>query len=336
MMATGINNLLEEIVESEEKAAQDERAHTNIMVVDDEPIMRNLLTDVLQNEGYHVHNFSQAEDALKNVIDDKVAIIITDIKMKGMDGMELLKRVKEINHAIDVVVMTGYASVNTAVESMKLGAVDYLTKPLNIDQIRLIVNKTVERRFLKKRANESAFYKKMSQVDGLTELFNHRFFQRLLDIEIARANREKWPVSLIILDIDNFKVLNDKNGHPVGDLALKKISWLLKQNFRDCDFVCRYGGEEFAVIIPNADKALAKKMAGRIRKIVEKAEFEHEETLPQGTFTISLGIAEYPVDAQSKAELIEKADQALYQAKSKGKNRVVVYNRQMKSLHLKQ
>ncbi len=332
MMVTGINNLLEEIVQSEEKAAQDARSLTNIMVVDDEPIMRNLLTDVLQDEGYSVRNFSQAEDALKKVISDNVAIIITDIKMKGMDGMELLRRAKEMNHAVDVVVMTGYASIGTAIESMKLGAIDYLTKPLNIDQIRLIVNKTVERQFLKKRANESAFYKKMSQVDGLTELFNHRFFQELLRIEINRANREKWPLSLIILDVDNFKIYNDKNGHPMGDVALKSTAWLLKQNFRDCDFACRYGGEEFAVIIPNADKQLAKKMANRIRRIIEKAEFENEETLPQGTFTISLGIAEYPLDAQSQEALIEKADQALYKAKDKGKNRVVVYKSRTKPI----
>lgn len=333
MSAPGANKLLEETVESEEKAAKEERSHTNIMVVDDEPIMRDLLTDVLEEEGYHVRNFSHAEEALKKVIEDNVEVIITDIMMKGMDGMELLRRVKKINHAVDVVVMTGYSSINTAVESMKLGAIDYLTKPLNIDQIKLIVNKTVERRSLQRRANESAFYKKLSQVDGLTELFNHRFFQEILDIEISRANREKWPVSLIILDIDNFKILNDKNGHPVGDLALKKISWMLKQNSRDCDFVCRYGGEEFVIILPNINKLLAKKMAGRIRKTIEKTEFEHEETLPQGKLTISLGVAGYPADAKSKKELIKKTDQALYQAKSNGKNQVVVYSSKVKSIH---
>jgi diguanylate cyclase (GGDEF)-like protein len=321
-----VNNLLEHIDQLEERAPQDERSRTNILIVDDEQIMRDLLTDVLRTEGYNVGSLSQPEEALKKATDNGVEIIITDIKMKGMNGIELLRRVKEINPDIDVIVMTGYASVQTAVESMKLGAVDYLTKPLNIDQVRLIVNKTTERRFLKRRASESVFYKKLSRLDGLTELFNHRFFQQLLNIEVARAKREGWPLSLIMLDIDDFKVFNDKNGHPMGDLALKKLSWLLSQNCRQCDFVARYGGEEFTIIIPNADKETARLMANRLRKVVEKAEFEHEDSLPQGRFTISLGVAEYPTDAQSREELIEKADQALYQAKSRGKNRVVVYN----------
>jgi len=131
---------------------------------------------------------------------------------------------------------------------------------------------------------------------------------------------------LVILDIDDFKLFNDRNGHPIGDLALKKVSWLLKINSRSCDFVARYGGEEFAIIIPNIGKKVAEIMANRLRKAVEEAKFEHEEVLPNGVFTISLGIAEYLIDAKNREELIEKADQALYQAKEKGKNRVCVYD----------
>ena len=152
-----VNNLLEQIDQSEERPPQDEHGSTNILVVDDEPIMRNLLTDVLTAEGYHVCSFAGAEAALKKTVADNIEIIITDIKMKGMDGIELLKRVKRINSGVDVIVMTGYATIQTAVESMKLGAVDYLTKPLNIDQICLIVNKTIKQRFLKRKTNYGLF-----------------------------------------------------------------------------------------------------------------------------------------------------------------------------------
>lgn len=303
-----------------------ERILTNILVVDDEEIIRDLLFDVLSKEGYKVSAYEGAKGALDRITEGEADIVITDLKLNTIGGIELLKQIKEIDPNIDVIVITGYASVETAVESMKLGAVDYLTKPLNIDQIKIVVNKTLEHRILKRKAVESLFYKRLSRIDGMTELFNHRFFQDLIQIEIARAARESWPVSLIMLDIDDFKVFNDKNGHPMGDLALKELAFILKNKSRDADFVARYGGEEFSIIAPHLDKYHAEGLADRIRKEVAKTQFRGEEVLPRGVFTISVGVAEYPADASSKEELIEKADQALYQAKKSGKDRVCIYN----------
>jgi diguanylate cyclase (GGDEF)-like protein len=327
-MKKEVDTLIEEIGQSNAPSPADKSLSTNILVVDDEEIMRKLLTDVLRNEGYNINSVSRADDALQEVAKGNINILITDIMMKGMNGIELLKRVKDIDPDIDVIVMTGYGSIQTAVESMKLGAIDYLTKPLNIDQISLIVKKTAERRQLKREASESKFYKKLSQVDGLTELFNHRFFQQLLQKEIARAERDNSPVSLIMIDVDNFKAYNDQNGHPMGDLALKKISWLLTQNSRECDFIARYGGEEFTIIIPNTVKKIAVSIANRIRRAIEDTDFVNEDSLPNRKLTISLGVAEYPADAQSRKELIEQADQALYLAKTRGKNRVEVIDSQ--------
>lgn len=303
-----------------------ERSQINLLVVDDEEIVRNILVRVLMKEGYKVVGFEHAESALESMSQDRADIVITDLNMKTMGGMELLKKTKDISPETDVIVITGYASVETVVKSMKLGAVDYLTKPLNIDHIKLIVNKTLERRILKRKAEESFFYQRLSQIDGMTELYNHRFFQELLNIQIARALRESWPVSLIMLDIDDFKIFNDKNGHRMGDMALKKTSGIIKRNSRNCDFVARYGGEEFAVIVPNLDKKHTGLLAGRIREKIEKTKYEFEEVLPQGKFTVSVGVAEYPADASSIAGLIEKADQALYQTKRNGKNNVSIYN----------
>jgi diguanylate cyclase (GGDEF)-like protein len=308
------------------KDIQKERSQANLLVVDDEEIVRNILVNVLMKEGYKAVGFEHAEDALEKMSQGQADIVITDLNMKKMGGMELLKKTKGISPETDVIVITGYASVETAVESMKLGAVDYLTKPLNIDHVKLIVDKTLERRILKRKAEESLFYQRLSRIDGMTELFNHRFFQELLNIEIARALRESWPVSLIMLDIDDFKIFNDKNGHRRGDMALKKTSGIIKKNSRNCDFVARYGGEEFAVIVPNLDKKHTGLLAGRIREKVENTKYEFEEILPQGKFTVSLGVAEYPKDASSIAELIEKADQALYKTKRNGKNNVSIYN----------
>lgn len=317
---------LKQIKQFEEKEIHKERSTINIFVVDDEKIIRTLLIHVLTKEGYNVVGFGRAEEALEEIIEGKADIVITDLMMIGLGGMDLLKKIKETTPNVDVIVMTGYSSVETAVESMKLGAVDYITKPLSIDHIAIIVNKTLERRILKRKAGETLFYKRLSLLDGMTELFNHRFFQELLDIEISRAERESKPLSLIMLDIDDFKVFNDQNGHQGGDAALIKVSWILKSNSRNCDFVARYGGEEFAIIAPNIDKKYAEIWANRIRKAVEETKFENEESLPRKTFSVSIGVATYSTDASNKKELIKKADQALYKAKKSGKNKVCVYN----------
>jgi two-component system, cell cycle response regulator len=221
--------------------------------------------------------------------------------------------------------MTGYASMETAVESMKLGAADYITKPFNIDQIRIIVANAAEERALKARAAEGEFYKELSRKDGLTELYNHRFFHQLLDTEVSRADRYNRVVSLLMMDIDDFKSFNDSHGHPAGDLALRRLARLLKQSSRSCDFVARYGGEEFAIIVPEVSADSARRMAERLLKLVDEAEFEGEEVMVGGRLTISIGVATYPMQAGSKSELVEHADQALYRAKGLGKNRVVVY-----------
>ncbi len=305
-----------------------ERSSTNLLIVDDEKVVRDLLIKVLAKEGYNTFGFEHGEDALEKAAAGEADIIITDLNMKKIGGIELLKKVKKINPSIDVIVITGFASVETAVESMKLGAVDYLTKPFNFDHIRLVVDKTLERRILKKKALESIFYKELSRIDGMTKLLNYRSFQELLHIEISRAERESWPVSLIMLDIDDFKVFNDKNGHPTGDLALKKISDIIKKNSRNCDLVARYGGEEFAVIVPNLDKQHTGLLAHRIREKVEEARFENEEVLPHGRFTVSVGVAEFPCDASSRGELVERADQAMYHIKRNGKNSVCIYQGQ--------
>ncbi len=175
---------------------------------------------------------------------------------------------------------------------------------------------------IKRLAEESAFYRKLSQLDGLTELFNYRHFQQLLDIELNRAQRGNKPLSLVIMGADDFKLYYCKCGQAMGDLALKKLAWVLNHNCRRCDFTARYGNEEFAVIIPDIPKQIAAMVANRIRQAVAGAEFKYGHILPQGRFTVSLGVAEYPADARNQDDLIEKAEQALCRAKNSGKNRV--------------
>jgi diguanylate cyclase (GGDEF)-like protein len=319
-------NMPEEIYESAGDAEETGEKHpVRLLIVDDEEIMREFLREVLKDEGYEIELAVSGKDALAKMHASKYDIVLTDIVMPELDGLGVVAATKELSYEPSVIVMTGYASMETAVESMKLGAADYITKPFNIDQIRIIVSNVIEERALKAQAAEGEFYKELSRKDGLTELYNHRFFHQLLDTEVSRASRYDRVVSLLMIDIDDFKSFNDAHGHPAGDVALRRLAMLLKRSSRNCDFVARYGGEEFAVIVPEVGADSARRMAERLLKLVDEAEFEGEEIMLGGRLTISIGVATYPMQAGSKSELVEHADQALYRAKGLGKNRVAVF-----------
>ena len=298
-----------------------------VLIVDDEPMIRQLLTDVLGDEGYTVETVASGEDAVLKLRDTRFDYVITDLMMPGMSGLQVLETVKQLDPETEVVVMTGYASLNTAVECMKLGAADYLNKPVNIDEIRLLLRRLVEKKALEQKAREVDFYKELSRTDGLTQLYNHKFFHQLLATEISRSQRYGGMLSLLMLDVDNFKKYNDGNGHPMGDAALQKVAWILSETSRDVDSVARYGGEEFAIIAPETPKTGAMELAERVRVRVEEADFQKADVMPGGRFTVSLGVASFPEDASNKSELIERADQALYQAKTGGRNRAVAWTK---------
>jgi len=172
----------------------------------------------------------------------------------------------------------------------------------------------------------------LSAIDGLTGLYNHRFFQQRLRDEVARAARYARPVSLLFCDIDDFKLYNDRNGHAAGDDVLATLGQIFRNDggggepliaFRESDVRARYGGEEFAVILPETTFAGARSKAERLREAVAQTPFPHAEGQPHGRLTMSIGISEYPRHAEDKNLLVEVADQAMYRAKQLGKNRVV-------------
>jgi diguanylate cyclase (GGDEF)-like protein len=165
-----------------------------------------------------------------------------------------------------------------------------------------------------------------ADIDGLTALYNKRYFQKQLGDEIHRAEREHGSVSLFIMDIDHFKNYNDTHGHLEGDEVLKKVGLLLKNSTREDDLAARYGGEEFVVLYPGATKALAYRLAQTLRRAIESHPFAYGSQQPLGALTISGGVATFPEDALSGVELIRAADQALYEAKKAGRNRIVGAN----------
>jgi diguanylate cyclase (GGDEF)-like protein len=199
------------------------------------------------------------------------------------------------------------------VESMQAGAADFVTKPVPAAVLHLRIQ----------QALEHARTRRLASTDGLTELYNHRTFQERLAQEIARAERYSRPLSILMIDVDCFKVYNDTYGHPQGDKVLQELARLLKEMSRSSDIVARYGGEEFALILPETDRVSAQTIAERLREHVEGHVFPGEERLPGSTLTISIGVATH-VPAGNKETLLQAADAALYVAKTEGRNRVCV------------
>ncbi len=298
---------------------------SQIMVVDDEENILFLMKNILQKHGHNVTTYVDAEDALGKLRNELYDLIITDLNMPKLSGIDFIKKAKKASPKTDIVVMTGYPSVETAVECMNNGASDYLTKPLNLEYFNLIVDRLLYKRILEERAAEREYFEHIARIDGLTGLYNRRYFDKLLDVEIARADRYKQSFSLIMIDIDDFKNINDNYGYQIGDNILKELASIINSFIRKTDSATRFGGEEFAIILSHTGKKCGRIFLERIINGIATSKFHgfpHKEIV-----TASAGLASYPDDAHTQESLIKNADNALYQAKKSGKNILCVYGR---------
>ena len=302
-----------------------EQGKARILIIDDDAAALETFSELLETVGYHVEGTGSATHALELLENKTYHLIITDLVMPQMDGISLIKNIKSLGIDIPIIVMTGFATIEHAVESMKAGAFDFITKPFNLEQIKIIITKTFENRRLQKMAEEWEYYKDLSNRDDLTQLSNYRHFMETLEKEINRTMRYNRPLSLLMIDIDDFKAYNDSYGHLVGDIVLKQISAIIKKNTRGCDLAARYGGEEFCVILPETTETETKVVAERIREGIADYHLMTGEGTPVGKLSVTIGLSSMPDKATTKRELIKTADKALYQGKTTGKNRVVVY-----------
>ncbi len=474
-----------------------------IMVVDDEDSIRSILYETLSAEGYNVTTAASGEEAVSIMEGGELPhIIMTDIRMPGMNGVELAAKAKQLSDEIEVVIMTSHASLETATQAIKIGVHDYLNKPFNdLQEVKTIVLRVIDKIYLRienkmlmqelKGKNEeltdisneitaiykfsqelitlldpeeivnaflkytsdlvggkicfflkyynsknalvlrniegaelaqtyteqeindfknigmslgsacekdiisvisrienhpslktlvsklfntpkyktypliirdtpigvsvivdqkellerdekilkqyfnqleisydkSLLHKKVKDLaikDGLTGLYNHRYFKERLELEIQIAKRIQHPLSLIFFDIDHFKKYNDLNGHPMGDMLLRSMADILKKTSRASDIPCRYGGEEFCIILTHTNLEGAKIKAEKLRRIIEETEFPNQEKQPNGNLTISIGVSEMPSHADDVTHIVDVADEALYKVKEGGRNKVVV------------
>jgi diguanylate cyclase (GGDEF)-like protein len=305
-----------------------------ILVVDDDPETARLLRKWYDGEPFEVFAASDGEEGVDLCRSLGPDLVVLDVNMPRLDGFETAKRLKAdpATASIPVVLLTARRDTDDKVRGFASGCDDYVTKPFAFEEMDARVRAMLRKRELyvelqiKNRELDAA----NRQMQGLlvedekTGLANFREFQRRLREEWLRAERYRMPLSLVMLDLDDFKAINDTWGHPAGDRVLREFATLVAGGARATDLAARYGGEEFGIILPHTDGELALRVAERIRGAVE--EFAFLESEAPIRVTVSGGVATWPFHpgVHSFEDLVRAADRALYRAKQSGKNRVMI------------
>lgn len=303
----------------------------SILIVDDSTEDRMLYKRLLmQDEDTHyiITEVASGYEALEICNTKTPDCILLDYNMPDIDGLEILHELSRNNTEIapPVVMLTGEKNLSVAIEAMKNGAQDYLTKgDVTFESLKLALNNAVEKitlkRLLKMREDE---LKHLALTDDLTGLYSRRYVREQLQQELHRASRYKIPFCIALIDLDHFKQVNDHHGHPTGDRVLIAFSKLLSQCTRQSDTICRYGGEEFLIVLPNTLLKSARIVTDRICTQAE-ALVHRGSTGESFQVTCSQGLTEFEPSITDAEKLIQRADEALYQAKNLGRNQVCIW-----------
>ncbi len=311
----------------------------NILVADDELAIRELVGEILEADGHHVTLAEDGADALEKFKRTWHEIIFSDIRMPNMNGIELLTAVKEINENTQFIIMTSHASIDNSIDALKKGAFDYILKPFEdlgiiteaansaINNLSGIRRQQYLLNTLSRQNQEldclNKEFREMAIRDGLTGLFNHRYAKEKLDEEFERSVRFERDLTVLFMDLDNFKFFNDTHGHQAGDEVLQTLAGLMMKSVRESDTLARWGGEEFVVIAPETSKERGCLLAEKIRKVVAKHEFPNADQQPLGLVSLSIGISSRTDEAENAEKLLRFADDAVYAAKDTGRNRSI-------------
>uniref|UniRef100_C6E2M0 diguanylate cyclase n=1 Tax=Geobacter sp. (strain M21) TaxID=443144 RepID=C6E2M0_GEOSM len=297
-----------------------------VLVIDDSAAIREQVVRTLKDVGLF-EEYCEARDGLegfKTLIESKADLVICDVDMPRMDGYKFLQLVASRPEllGLPIIMLTGMMDFNSKIRGLEQGASDYLTKPFDSGELVARVKVQLKIKSLQdelKKANEQL--KRLTNIDHLTNLFNRRYLSEILESEFFRARRNRENLSLVIIDIDYFKNVNDSYGHQNGDVVLASVAGLAQQQLRAYDSAARYGGEEFVLVLPGTSLQGAEMVAERLRQSV--LEFGFPSPMEDLTLTISAGVATFPSPSIDNIDsLFRQADEALYRAKQTGRNRV--------------
>lgn len=318
-----------------------------ILIAEDNQTDRQLLGSYVQNIGHTPELVSNGQEAVKRFQENRPDLILLDVEMPVMSGYEAAKAIRELGNGeedwVPIIFLSSHMDEDSLVQEIESGGDDYLTKPVSrvvlkakinaMKRITLMKENLIEVSTQLRSANEKLLTSNLmladlSLKDPLTGLGNRRAFEETIERELKGMMRRGSILSLIMIDIDNFKPYNDTNGHQLGDVCLQMVGQVIKSQLkRATDFVARFGGEEFAIIMPDTTLEGAVVVAEAIRNEITLLKVSHRGKQMQGVITLSIGVAatelDMPVTSQS---IVADADIALYAAKRQGKNRVIVFS----------
>ncbi len=281
-------------------AAPDGGIRGRVLLVEDEDLLRWSIERFLTKRGFSVTTVRDGAEAKALLAGAPFDVVITDLAISGADGLEVAAEARRLHAETQVVIITGQGSKDTILRALRQGVSDYIEKPFDLERLLLTVEKALEKTLVLRELIQ------LARTDGLTGLYNQRHFYTVLEAEISRARRQNRALSLLLVDVDDFKRYNDRFGHLAGDAALTRIAACLKRACRrDIDTAFRYGGDEFILVLPEADRATAEDVAARARLLLV------DEGL---TLTVSIGVAGLR-EGQDLRAFIREADQAMYRDK---------------------
>ena len=301
-----------------------------VLIAEDNAVSAKILQKNINDWGYEVILAKDGKEAWSNLQNERIKLAVLDWMMPEINGIQLCQKIRENDHQgkeqdyTYIILLSAKDEQKDLIKGLSAGADDYITKPFNHLELKARL-KTGKRLIdLQRQLQEQA------SRDSLTELWNRKRMFRILDKEINRAQRDNLPVAVIMMDIDRFKSINDTHGHHFGDLVLKEVTKVLRKSVRNYDEICRYGGDELLVILPNCNSAKTESIAERLRQNVCQHRIKSDKV--SFNATISLGGAStesYSSEVTSDA-LIIAADEALLEAKNKGRNRVVMKKKRIR------
>ena len=320
MLSNGVNLLSE----STEKA--------KVLVLEDSPLDLEKITETLRRDGANVYSAANCAGALERALGEEFDLVIVSLTLMNEDGLRLCSQLRshERTRQVPILLMIDEGDLQRVAKGLELGANDYVIKPIDRNELQARVRTQVRRKRYQDRLR--ANYEQslsLALTDSLTGVFNRRYVSAHLPRLLDRAADSNKPVSILMFDIDHFKRVNDTFGHDVGDEVLREVAIRSAHNLRNFDLVARLGGEEFVVIMPDTDGEAALMVAERLRQRIGDTPFAVSAPIGEITVTVSVGVAVGGRVGDTVDTLIKRADEALYEAKRSGRNRVIPDKRDM-------
>lgn len=313
-----------------------ENKKRKILTVDDDPQSLAIVKKALEFHGYQVETADSGRAALDKISNWEPHLVLLDVNMPGLNGIETLSFLRGSLQYISTIFVSGKSDVEDVVRGLDAGADDYICKPYNPVELLARIRCQLRIKDIRDELNRAnAKLKELVDRDDLTDLYNMRSLYQKLDFELGRASRYNRSVAVIMMDMDNFKLVNDENDHLFGSFVLTQVGKLIKENMRKVDFAARYGGDEFLVVLTETNLIGVQTFCERLRTSIQNYNFKTDQYERRLTASLGFAITESGNRTVDARTLVRYADHALYQAKEKGRNCVEFYDFSKESHPLK-